>query len=129
MGSSRLILVTLAMIVCASIDCVTSSIDTNFSMMKVVDNFMCNFHKSSDDPSSCLLGGKLNDCGAYKCYKTIGQQCAPKRTDAQLTGARCGHNLNCGKFLRIFIFFYSDFNTIFISHFQVVIRNVKAAWK
>jgi hypothetical protein len=97
MGSSRLILVTLAMIFCASIDCATSS---NYNILSenknnnMIDIFLCNFHKTSDDPSSCLLGGKHNDCGAYKCLRTVGQSCALKIKEAQLTGARCGHNLS-----------------------------------
>lgn len=58
----------------------------------------CFFHSKSDEPDSCLLGGKHTACGTYKCFLTIGETCTTGH-EAKLKGTECAKSLVCGKFV------------------------------
>lgn len=60
------------------------------------DAMQCLLHSSSDDSSSCLLGGKHTACGAFKCLLTIGKTCSNGH-EAKLNGNECGKSLVCGE--------------------------------
>ncbi|CRL03689.1 CLUMA_CG016427, isoform A [Clunio marinus] len=83
------LIVLLAMIFLGSID------QTLSSAMPAYDTMQCLFHSSSDDPNTCLLGGKQTACQTYKCYRTIGHSCSTGHV-AKLTGDECGGSLTCG---------------------------------
>lgn len=55
----------------------------------------CVFNSASDDPESCLLGSKVNVCGAIKCLKTIGQHCSRKASEYKIKGNECAKDLIC----------------------------------
>lgn len=72
----------------------------------------CLFHSASDDPDSCLLGGKETACKAFKCLQTVGKPCSNGH-EVRLTGNECAKSLACGKslcliFLTQFKFFESQ---------------------
>lgn len=58
----------------------------------------CLLHPGSDEPGTCLLGGRYTACKTYRCYLTIGMSCMTG-SEAKLIGKECGKSLVCGKFV------------------------------
>lgn len=54
----------------------------------------CVFNSKSDDVDSCLVGHKKTVCGAFKCYRTVGQPCSPAQ--GRSIGNECADTLMCG---------------------------------
>jgi hypothetical protein len=57
--------------------------------------------QQNDAADSCILGGKLNGCGFYRCLQGPGKSCLPPGNEAQLKGNECGSSLVCGELHQI----------------------------
>lgn len=84
---------------------------------------LCLINASSDEKSSCILGGFHTRCATYKCFLTVGKTCTRNAHEANLTGRECGKTLFCGNYYTdSFYRIIKDFTSL-----KDVITNVMAA--